>query len=47
MVRIVNNINKKEVRRDLRKNQTKEEILLWAKTRNSQTGYKWKRQVSK
>jgi very-short-patch-repair endonuclease len=46
MPRIINDRRQIEVRRDLRKNQTKEEILLWSKLRNSQTGYKWKRQVS-
>ena len=30
----------------LRKNQTKEETLLWAKLRNSQLGFKIKRQYS-
>ena len=47
MPRIINNIRKIEIRRDLRKNQTKEEILLWSKLKNNQTGYKWRRQVSK
>ena len=46
MPRIINNIRKIEIRRDLRGNQTKEEILLWSKLRNNLTGYKWKRQVS-
>jgi very-short-patch-repair endonuclease len=46
MPRIINNIRKIEIRRDLRKKQTKEEILLWSKLRNNQTGYKWRRQVS-
>jgi very-short-patch-repair endonuclease len=46
MPRIINNINKKEIRRDLRKNQTPEEVLLWSKIRNHQIGYKWRRQVS-
>ena len=46
MPRIINNIRKIEIRRDLRGNQTKEEILLWSKLRNNLTGYKWKRQLS-
>ena len=46
MKRIINDKSKKETRRDLRKNQTKEEILLWSKIRNNQIGYKWRRQVS-
>lgn len=46
MPRIVNNVKKLEVRRDLRKRQTPEEILLWEELRNNKTGYKWRRQVS-
>lgn len=46
MPRIVNNFKRLEVRKGLRKNQTPEEIILWAKLRDNQTGYKWKRQVS-
>lgn len=46
MPRIINNRRKIEARRDLRKRRTKEEILLWSKLRNNQTGYKWRRQVS-
>lgn len=46
MPRIINNIKKLELRRDLRKQQTPEEIILWSKLRNTQTGYKWRRQVS-
>jgi very-short-patch-repair endonuclease len=46
MKRVINDKSEKETRRDLRKNQTKEEILLWSKIRNNQIGYKWKRQVS-
>jgi very-short-patch-repair endonuclease len=46
MKRVINDKSKKEARRDLRKNQTKEEILLWSKIRNKQLGCKWKRQVS-
>ncbi len=46
MSRIINNFSKKEIRKDLRKNQTPEEKLLWLKIRNNQTGYKWRRQIS-
>ena len=46
MNRIINNFKRKEVRRKLRKSQTPQEIILWAKIRNNQTGYKWKRQAS-
>ena len=46
MKRVINDKSKKEARRDLRKKQTKEEILLWSRIRNNQIGYKWRRQVS-
>ena len=46
MPRIVNNFKRKEIRKELRKNQTPQEIILWSKLRNNQTGQKWKRQVS-
>jgi len=46
MPRIVNNKKRIEIRKQLRKNQTPQEIILWSKLRNSQTGNKWKRQVS-
>jgi len=46
MPRIINNFHRKEVRKELRKNQTPQEIILWAKLRNNQTKFKWKRQVS-
>jgi len=46
MKRIINDKSKRESRRDLRKKQTKEEILLWSRIRNNQIGYKWRRQVS-
>jgi len=46
MSRIINNFQRKLVRKELRENQTPQEIILWARLRNSQTGYKWKRQVS-
>ena len=46
MPRIINNFKRKEIRKELRKNQTSQEVILWAKLRNNQTKYKWKRQVS-
>ena len=46
MIRIINNRKRIEVRKQLRKNQTPQEIILWSKLRNNQTNYKWKRQVS-
>ncbi len=46
MSRIVNNFKKLSVRKELRTSQTPQEMILWARLRNSQTGYKWKRQVS-
>lgn len=46
MPRIINNFKRKGVRKELRKNQTPQEIILWSKLRNNQTKYKWKRQVS-
>ena len=46
MPRIINNFQRKEVRKVLRRNPTPQEIILWSKLRNNQTGYKWKRQVS-
>ncbi len=46
MNRVINNRNKIEARRDLRKNKTPEEILLWEELRNNKTGFKWRRQVS-
>jgi len=46
MPRIINNFKRKEVRQELRRNQTPQEIILWAKLRNDQTKHKWKRQVS-
>ena len=43
----LNNISKfKERRVSLRKNQTSHEVLLWAKIRRSQLGFKFKRQHS-
>jgi len=46
MPRIINNFRRKNVRKELRRNQTPQEIILWSKLRDSQTTYKWKRQVS-
>ena len=46
MSRIINNFKRKEIRKELRKNQTPQEVILWSKLRNNQTKYKWKRQVS-
>lgn len=46
MSRIVNNFQRKDIRKKLRKNQTPQETILWAKLRNSQTKQKWRRQVS-
>ena len=46
MPRIINNFQRKDIRKELRKNQTPQEIILWSKLRNNQTGNKWKRQVS-
>ncbi len=42
----INQIKKKDQRRNLRKTQTPQETILWSKLRNSQTGFKWKRQIS-
>ena len=46
MPRIINNFKRKNIRKDLRKNQTPQEIILWSKLRDNQTKHKWKRQVS-
>jgi len=46
MPRIINNFQRKNIRKELRKNQTPQETILWSKLRNKQTEYKWKRQVS-
>jgi len=40
MKRVINDKSKKEARRDLRKKQTKEEVLLWSRIRNNQIGHK-------
>lgn len=46
MKRIINNIQRKIVRKHLRVNQTPEEKKLWSLLRNNQTKFKWRRQVS-
>lgn len=46
MHRLVNNFQRKEIRKELRKNQTPQETILWSKLRNNITGFKFKRQVS-
>ncbi|MBP6931751.1 MAG: endonuclease domain-containing protein [Candidatus Pacebacteria bacterium] len=46
MKRIINNFKRKEIRKNLRRTQTPQEIILWARLRNNQTNFKWKRQVS-
>ena len=46
MNRIINNFTRKEVRKELRKNETPEEKILWEKLRDNQTSFKWRRQVS-
>jgi very-short-patch-repair endonuclease len=44
-MKIVHNITKLlERRKELRNNSTSEEILLWLQLKNSQTGFKWRRQ---
>ena len=46
MPRIVNNFKRREIRKELRKNQTPQETILWSRLRNNQTKQKWRRQVS-
>ena len=46
MKRLVNNQNQKETRKDLRRNQTKEEEILWFYLRNQKMNFKFKRQAS-
>lgn len=46
MKRLINNQSQKNVRRELRKNQTKEEELLWFYIRNKKIDVKFRRQVS-
>ena len=43
---IINNPKNLSIRRNLRRTQTPQEIILWSKLRSRGTGYKWKRQVS-
>jgi len=46
-MKIVHNIKRlSERRKNLRNNSTPEEILLWIRLKNSQTGFKWRRQHS-
>ena len=42
----INNYKRVAIRKTLRRNQTPQEIILWSKLRNNQTGYKFRRQVS-
>ncbi len=42
----MNNVSQKDKRRDLRRNQTSEEKMLWHMLRAGKTGLKWRRQVS-
>jgi very-short-patch-repair endonuclease len=46
MQRIINNRKRINIRKELRKKQTPQEMILWSKLRNNQTNHKWKRQVS-
>src|SRR3989344_666016 len=46
MPRIINNRKRLEIRRDLRKKLTKQELILWNEIRNNKIGCKFKRQVS-
>lgn len=46
MKRLVNNQTQRDIRRELRKNQTKEEELLWFYLRDKKLGVKFRRQVS-
>lgn len=46
-MKVINNISKLYFRRKyLRNNATPQEVLLWSKLRNSQLGYKFRRQHS-
>ena len=45
MTKVYNTKNTKAFRRNLRKNQTKAERVMWKKIRNRQLGYKFRRQV--
>jgi very-short-patch-repair endonuclease len=47
MTKIYNKTNNKEKRRELRKNQTPEELIFWAHVKNRKFhGYKFRRQYS-
>jgi very-short-patch-repair endonuclease len=46
MPRIINNFKRKSIRKVLRKKQTPQERILWARLRRNQIENKWKRQVS-
>ncbi|MBU4143052.1 DUF559 domain-containing protein [Patescibacteria group bacterium] len=43
---IHNLVNKKQIRRKLRSSATPQEIILWSRLKNSQLGYKFRRQHS-
>ncbi len=43
---IYNSPNRKETRKKLRKDSTPQEILVWARLRNNNIGFKFKRQYS-
>ena len=46
-MKIINNISKLYSRRkELRNNATQQEVMLWARLKNSQLGYKFRRQHS-
>ena len=46
MPRLINNFKRKEIRKELRKNQTPQEEKLWFEIRNNKLGAKFKRQHS-
>ncbi len=43
---IYNNQNRKNARQKLRKDATKEEVMLWSRLRNNGIGFKFRRQYS-
>jgi very-short-patch-repair endonuclease len=43
---IHNLVNKKQVRRKLRNSATPQEVIVWSRLKNSQLGYKFRRQHS-
>ena len=46
-MRVIYNLNKyKPLRKKLRNESTEEEIILWAQLKNSQLGFKFRRQMS-